>query len=75
MVRYRLREIAQWRGFTQRRLWKESEIDLKAIQKMWRNTPGTNVEVLTLDRLAQTLQVDISMLIESDPPGIKLMEE
>lgn len=75
MVRYRLKEIAQQRGFTQRRLWKESEIDLKAIQKMWRNTPGTNVEVLTLDRLAQTLQVDVSMLIESDPPGIKLMEE
>lgn len=75
MVRFRVKEIAKWRGISQRQLFIRSGVDLKIVQKLYRNEPGTVAQTDTLDRLAQVLQVDVSMLIESDPPGITSMED
>jgi len=74
MVRFCVKEIAQVRGISQRQLFIKSGVDLKVLQKLYRNTPGTVVQTDTLDRLAHVLDVDVSLLLESEPPGKKTME-
>jgi putative transcriptional regulator len=74
MIRLRVKEIAQQRGISQRRLAKLTDMDVRHIQRILRD-PTASITMRTLDRLAQALNVDASLLVESDPPLPKTIEE
>ncbi len=66
MVRLKVKEVAQAKGISQRKLSKLSGVDIKNIQKIFRN-PESIVNTETLDKLAKALGVDVRELLESVP--------
>lgn len=64
MIRLKVKEIAISKRMSQRQLVLRSGLDIKVVQRVLRN-PYENIELLTLDKLAQALEVDASELIES----------
>jgi len=66
MIRLKVKEIALEQGLSQRKLARMSEVDIKNIQKIFRN-PLKIITTATLDKLAKALNVDASKLIESIP--------
>jgi len=66
MVRLKIRELAEAKGFSQRKLSLKSGVDLRTVQRIFRD-PLRVVTTETLDKFAKTLGVDASMLIESVP--------
>ncbi|MBE3561657.1 MAG: helix-turn-helix transcriptional regulator [Ktedonobacteraceae bacterium] len=73
MIRLKVKEIAAIRGISQRRLAKLTDMDVRHIQRILHN-PTTSITMRTLDKLAQALNVDASLLIESDPPLPKMLD-
>jgi len=66
MIRLRVREVAIAKGFSMSRLSREANMAYKTIQTIWRN-PEHEVTTTTLDKLAKTLGVTPSDLIEYMP--------
>ncbi len=65
MIRIKLAEIAKAKGYSQARLSRRADIDLRTIQRIYRDS-HTNINLQTLDKLAIALGVDASELIESE---------
>ena len=63
MIRLKVKEIAQAKGISQRRLFLRSEVDIRTIQKIWKD-PFTNITIQTLAKLAKGLGVASVDLIE-----------
>lgn len=70
-VRLKVREIAEAKHISQRQLFFRSQVDLKTIQKIYRDPINTIITTETLGKLAWALNVDASELIESVPPEKK----
>ena len=66
MIRLKIKEVAQQKGFSMSRLSRESNMAYKTIQTIWRD-PNHEVTTTTLNKLARTLGVDPSELIEYIP--------
>jgi DNA-binding Xre family transcriptional regulator len=66
MIRLKIREVAQQKGFSMSRLSRESNMAYKTIQTIWRD-PYHEVTTTTLNKLARTLEVDPSELFEYTP--------
>lgn len=66
MIRLKIKEVAQQKGFSMSRLSRESNMAYKTIQIIWRD-PYHEVTTTTLNKLARTLEVDPSELIEYIP--------
>ena len=66
MIRLKIREVAQQKGFSMSRLSRESNMAYKTIQTIWRD-PYHEVTTTTLNKLARTLGVDPWELIEYIP--------
>ena len=66
MTRLKVKEIAEAKHISQRRLSLRSGVDLRTVQKIWRD-PYKIVTTETLDKLAKVLGVEASELIESVP--------
>jgi transcriptional regulator with XRE-family HTH domain len=66
LIRLKIKEIAQQKGFSQRKLAMRSGVDIRTVQRIFRD-PTRIVTTETLDKFAKTLEVDASMLIESIP--------
>lgn len=66
MIRLKIREVAQQKGFSMSRLSRESNMAYKTIQTIWRD-PNHEVTTTTLNKLAHTLGVHPSELIEYVP--------
>ena len=66
MIRLKIREVAQQKGFSMSRLSRESNMAYKTVQTIWRD-PYHEVTTTTLNKLARTLGVDPSQLIEYIP--------
>jgi len=66
MIRLKIREVAQQKGFSMSRLSRESNMAYKTIQTIWRD-PNHEVTTITLNKLARTLGVHPSELIEYTP--------
>ena len=64
--RLKVKEVAKQKGVSQRQLFFRSEVDIKTIQRVFRD-PHAVITVETLSRLADVLEVDVSELIESMP--------
>ncbi|GCE05618.1 helix-turn-helix domain-containing protein [Dictyobacter aurantiacus] len=66
MIHLKIKEVAQAKGISQRKLSLKSEVDIKTIQKIYRY-PNSIVTTETLDKIAKVLEVDASELIKSVP--------
>lgn len=66
MTRLKVKEIAEAKHISQRRLSMRSGVDIRTIQKIYRD-PYKIVTTETLDKIAKILGVDASELIESVP--------
>lgn len=66
MVRLKIKEVAEQKGMSQRKLSRLSGVDIKNIQRIFRE-PTSIVTTETLDKLAKVLGVDARELIESVP--------
>lgn len=66
MIHFRVKEVAAAHGYSQYRLQKETQIDIRVLRRLFRNVPGTSVSTETLDRIAQVLGVDVSELLTSE---------
>lgn len=64
MIRLRVKEVAQQKGISQGKLSRNSDVDIKTLQKIYR-LPTSIVTTETLDKLATALGVDARELIES----------
>jgi DNA-binding Xre family transcriptional regulator len=65
VYRLKVKEVAQQKQMSQRQLFFRSHVDLKIIQRIYREPSKTVVTIETLDKLAMALDVDISELVES----------
>ncbi len=66
MIRLKIKEVAQQKGFSMSRLSRESNMAYKTIQTIWRD-PYHEVTTTTLNKLARTLGVNPTELIEYIP--------
>ena len=66
MIRLKIKEVAQQKGFSMSRLSRESNMAYKTIQTIWRD-PYHEVTTTTLNKLARTLEVNPSELFEYIP--------
>jgi DNA-binding Xre family transcriptional regulator len=66
MIRLKVREIAQSKKISQRRLSRLADIDLRTVQRIW-SDPYKIVTTETLDKIAKVLGVNASELIDSEP--------
>lgn len=83
MIRLKVKSIAKVKGYSQSRLARRSNIDAGTMRRIYQN-PHTSITLPLLDRIATTLGVDASELIESvpndapvqdSPPGAENNEE
>ncbi len=66
MIRLKIKEVAEAKNISQRKLSKLSGVDIKNIQRIYRN-PTSIVNTETLDKIAKVLGVDVRELLESVP--------
>jgi DNA-binding Xre family transcriptional regulator len=66
MVRLKIKEVAEAKNISQRKLSRLSGVDIKNIQRIYRN-PTSIVNTETLDKIAKVLGVDVRDLLESVP--------
>jgi DNA-binding Xre family transcriptional regulator len=65
MVRLKIKEVAMAKGVSQRQLYLRSGVDIKTLQKIYKN-PYAIITTETIGKIADVLGVDASELIESD---------
>lgn len=63
MLRLRVREVAESKGYNMSRLSRASDISFNTIRHIWQN-PFAGVNTITLHKIAQTLGVSTAELIE-----------
>ena len=64
VVRLKVKEVAKEKGMSQRQLSLRSGVDINTVRRIFQH-PFTVVTTETLGKLAKTLEVDASQLIES----------
>ena len=64
MIHLKIKDIAQEKGVSQRRLSLDSKVDINTVRKVFKN-PYSIVNTETLEKFAKILGVDASALIES----------
>ncbi len=64
MIRLKVKEIAQQKGFSQGRLSRTANIDENTLKRIYRD-PHAVITTETLDKLAVALGVDVRDLLES----------
>jgi transcriptional regulator with XRE-family HTH domain len=73
MIRLKVKEVAKAKGISQSKLGRLADVDVKTMRRIYRE-PTTAVTTTILDRIATALNVDVSLLLESDPPLPKAFE-
>jgi transcriptional regulator with XRE-family HTH domain len=66
MLRLRVREIAESKGFNMSSLSRASDVSFNTIKRIWRD-PHREVTTTTLERIAKALKVPTAELIEDVP--------
>ena len=74
MIRLKVKEIATLRKLGQGKLARLADMDVKTLKRIYRD-PMADISMATLDKLAVALNVDASLLIESEPPLPKTVIE
>jgi len=65
MVRLKIKEVAQSKGYSMNSLSRATDISFNTIKRLWKN-PHAGVTVETLSKIAKVLNVSISELTEDD---------
>ncbi len=73
MIRLKVKEVAQAKGVSQSKLGRLADVDVKTMRRIYRE-PTAPVTTTILDRIATALNIDASLLVESDPPLPKTLE-
>ena len=66
MFRLKLREVAESKGYNMSTLSRDSDVPFNTIRRAWKN-PQYEIKLATLHKIAQTLGVSTSDLIEDVP--------
>lgn len=66
MVRLRVRELAEERGFNMSSLARKADIGFSTVKRMWKN-PYQKANTEILEKIARALGVPIASLIEDVP--------
>lgn len=64
MIRLKIKEIARQKNISQARLSRLSDVDVKALRRMYREPEKANIRLETLNKLAYALKVDARELLE-----------
>ena len=77
MIRLKVKEIAQKKGISQLKLGRMADIDTQRMRLIFQHGDSNhvNLTLVSLDRLAKALQVDISELVESVPDPLEEPED
>jgi DNA-binding Xre family transcriptional regulator len=65
-VRFKVREIAEQKGFNISTLSRRADVGLSTVRRLWHD-PYRHVDFDVLERLAKALQVPVTALIEDVP--------
>ncbi len=63
MVRLRIKEVAESKGYNMSSLSRATDISFNTIKKLWKN-PYSGANINTLSKIAKVLNVSISDLAE-----------
>lgn len=66
MLRLRIKEVAQAKGYDMSKLSRATDISFNTIRRLWHN-PLEGANVQTLARIAKVLDVTVNDLIEEVP--------
>ena len=66
MIRLRIKEMAEEKGYNMSSLSRKSDVSFKTVKRLWKD-PYQTANTDTLERLAIALGVDVRELIESVP--------
>lgn len=66
MIRLKVQEVAEAKGFSMGRLHRDAGVDRKTIQRIYRE-PLSEISTVTLDRIATALGVHVCDLFEYTP--------
>lgn len=73
MIRLKVKEVAAHQKIGQGALARKANMDVKTLKRIYRD-PYAEISTFTLDKLATALQVDVSLLVESEPPLPKTLQ-
>jgi DNA-binding Xre family transcriptional regulator len=65
-VRFKVREIAEQKGFNISTLSRKADVGLSTVRRLWHD-PNRYVDFYVLERLAKALEVPVTALIEDIP--------
>lgn len=65
-VRFKVREIAEQKGFNISTLSRRADVGLSTVRRLWHD-PYRHVDFYVLERLARALEVPVTALIEDIP--------
>jgi DNA-binding Xre family transcriptional regulator len=65
-VRFKIREIAEQKGYNISTLSRKADVGLSTVRRLWHD-PYRHVDFDVLERLAKTLEVPVTALIEDVP--------
>jgi DNA-binding Xre family transcriptional regulator len=65
-VRLKVREIAEQKGYNISTLSRKADVGLSTVRRLWRD-PYRHVDFDVLERIAKTLDVPVTALIEDVP--------
>lgn len=63
MVRNRVKDIAETKGYTMTRLARETGVSFNTIKRLWKN-PAVGANIDTLTRIARVLGVTVNDLFD-----------
>lgn len=66
MLRLRIKEVAEEKGYNMSSLSRKSDVSFKTVKRLWKD-PYQTANTDTLERLATALGVDVRELLETVP--------
>ncbi len=63
MIRLRVKEIAESKGYNMSKLSRAADVSFNTIKRIWKN-PELGANIITLSKIAKVLNVTISDLTE-----------
>ncbi len=66
MVRLKVKEIAEAKGFNMSSLSRKSDVSFNTVRRLWKD-PYHETSTVILEKLARALHVDITNLLEMLP--------
>jgi DNA-binding Xre family transcriptional regulator len=66
MLRLRIKELAEEKGYNMSSLSRKSDVSFKTVKRLWKD-PYQTANTDTLERLAKALEIDVRELLETVP--------